>query len=148
VPVRSVSIMAPIQRNDAQRFGRDSELRAARFLQQSGYRIVARNYRTPFGEIDLIAYDGPVLVFIEVKARRGERFGSPYAAVDARKQRRLTRAALGYLARIRSGRGASGPSEPACRFDLVVIDAAPASNPSDGRIELLQNMFTPAGSGL
>lgn len=121
---------------------------AAQFLRQSGYRIIARNYRTPFGEIDLIAYDGPVLVFVEVKARRGDRFGPPHAAVDARKQRRLTRAALGYLARVRSGHGANGPSDPACRFDLVVIDAAPASGHSGGRIELLQNIFTPTGNGL
>ncbi|MBI3622281.1 MAG: YraN family protein, partial [Nitrospirae bacterium] len=56
--------------NDAQRFGRAGEAEAARHLQRAGYRIVARNYRTRFGEIDLVAYDAAVLAFVEVKARR------------------------------------------------------------------------------
>jgi putative endonuclease len=71
---------------EAQRFGRKSEEAAARFLEQAGYRVVARNWRHPLGEIDLIAYDGPTLVFIEVKARRSDRFGTAQEAVTRRKQ--------------------------------------------------------------
>ena len=146
--------------NDAQRFGRDSEAEAARYLERAGYRIVARNYRTPFGEIDLVAYDGSVLAFVEVKARRSERFGTPHAAVTADKRRRLTRVALAYLAGLRpvadraaAARRADGASRrfdlPSCRFDLIVIErrvewdrgARPA------RIELLKDVFSPAGDG-
>ena len=115
-------------------FGRESEQAAARFLGQAGYRIVARNYRDRFGEVDLIAYDGPTLVFVEVKARRTGRFGAPSEAVTLRKQTRLTKAAMRYLA-------ASHAAEPPCRFDLVVIDAS--ARPDAPRIELLKNIFSP-----
>jgi putative endonuclease len=137
--------------NDAQRFGRDSEAEAARHLQRAGYRIVARNYRTSFGEIDLVAYDGAVLAFIEVKARRSERFGTPQAAITADKQRRLTRVALAYLAGIRPERhaGATGRVDPpSCRFDLVIIERGErGERRGAGRIELLKDVFSPALDG-
>jgi uncharacterized protein (TIGR00252 family) len=152
--------------NDAQRFGRDSEAEAARHLQRAGYRIVARNYRTPFGEIDLVAYDGAVLAFIEVKARRSERFGTPHAAVTADKRRRLTRVALAYLAGLRPERkslGVAGHVDrpagrfdlPSCRFDLVIIERGGECRGERGaeretrpaRIELLKDVFSPAGDG-
>jgi len=145
--------------NDAQRFGRESEVEAARYLQGAGYRIVARNYRTPFGEIDLVAYDGDVLAFVEVKARRSERFGAPHASVTADKRRRLTRAALAYLAGLRPMRagakhaGCIDPADrrdesPACRFDLVVVERV-GGNDGGGRcrIELLKDVFSPDGNG-
>lgn len=122
--------------NDAQRFGRDSEAAAARFLRDAGYRIVARNYRRSFGEIDLIAYDGATLAFIEVKARRSDRFGAPHAAITRRKRDQLTKVALAYLAGMRPGR-----DEPPCRFDLVVVQPAPGR--SSPRVELIKDMFTP-----
>ena len=143
--------------NDAQRFGRDSEAEAARYLRRSGYRIVARNYRTPFGEIDLVAYDGSVLAFIEVKARRNERFGAPQTAVTADKRRRLTRVALAYLAGMRppghvaASRRANGPScrfdLPSCRFDLVMIESEAKRAPRPVRITLLKDVFSPAEDG-
>lgn len=123
---------------DAHRFGRESELAAARFLRQAGYRIVARNYRQAFGEIDLIAYDGATLVFIEVKARRGERFGSPEEAITRRKRDQLTKVALAYLA--------DGPAGVSCRFDLVVVRSAPGGR--SPRVELVKDMFSPSwGTG-
>jgi putative endonuclease len=143
--------------NDAQRFGRDSEAAAARYLRRAGYRIVARNYRTPFGEIDLVAYDGSVLAFIEVKARRNERFGAPQTAVTADKRRRLTRVALAYLAgmrpagRVGATRRADEPScrfdLPSCRFDLVIIESEVKRGPRPVRITLLKDVFSPAGDG-
>lgn len=157
-------VMLPPMLNDAQRFGRDSEAEAARHLQRAGYRIVARNYRTPFGEIDLVAYDGAVLAFVEVKARRSERFGTPQAAVTADKRRRLTRVALSYLAGMRPERKAAvaadraGPTArridlPSCRFDLVIIERRERGErgvergPRQARIELLKDVFSPAGEG-
>jgi putative endonuclease len=143
--------MFPEMINDAQRFGRDSEAEAARYLQRAGYRIVARNYRTPFGEIDLVGYDGAVLAFIEVKARRSDRFGTPQAAVTADKRRRLTRVALSYLASLRPAAGRAAASgrvaEPSCRFDLVIIERGAKRQPGPGRIELLKDVFSPAGDG-
>ena len=83
--------------------GRRGEDLAHRFLQQHGFRVVARNYqaRSGGGEIDLIAWDGPTLVFLEVKSRRTEEFGAPDRAVDREKQRALVRTAQEYARRAR-----------------------------------------------
>lgn len=84
------------------------------FLRENGYRILARNYRCPLGEIDLVAMDGESLVFIEVKTRRGETFGHPAESVDAIKRRRLYRVARHFIAQTRTG------ALP-CRFDVVSV---------------------------
>jgi len=81
-------------------------------LVRLGYRIIERNCRSRWGELDLVAYDGDTLVFVEVKARRSLEFGEPAYAVDRRKQSRLIRLAERYLSRRRLG-------EPTCRFDVV-----------------------------
>ncbi len=91
--------------------GASAEAHAARWLAARGYELMARNFDTPAGEIDLIALDGEVLCFVEVKARRDDSCGSPLEAVDRRRQRRLGRAAALYLAES----GWRGP----CRFDVV-----------------------------
>jgi putative endonuclease len=98
----------------AQRSGDAAEERAARFLERKGLRLVARNYRTRQGEIDLIVQEGSVLVFVEVRMRSANRFGDGAESVDWRKQRRLVAAARHYLMRL--GR------EPACRFDVVSLE--------------------------
>lgn len=116
-------------------FGRQSESEAVRFLERRGYRIVGQNIRIGRGEIDLIAYDRDVLVFVEVKARRSDRFGGPTWAVDPRKQRRLGVLAAGYMARRRL-------RDCPCRFDLVLIRQF--TNRST-EIELIQNAFEAGG---
>ena len=98
----------------AQSAGDRGEERAARFLARRGLRIVERNYRTRMGEIDLVALDGPVLVFVEVRMRSAARFGGGAESVDSRKRARLVAAARHYLMRL--GR------EPACRFDVVSLE--------------------------
>jgi len=70
--------------------GSEAEARACDVLRAAGYRIVARNWRSRFGEIDIIARDGETLAFVEVKARARDDYGGPAAAVDRAKQRRLT----------------------------------------------------------
>ena len=93
--------------------GARAEALAADYLRAQWLAIVARNFRTRFGEIDLIARDRDALVFVEVRMRRSRRFGGSIASITAAKRRRLVSAANGYLAMI--GR------EPPCRFDAVVM---------------------------
>ena len=96
--------------------GAKYEEAAISYLSQKGYRILARNYRNRSGEIDIIAIDEPELVFLEIKFRKSCCCGSPLEAVDSRKQSRICRAAMGYLARY----GYYG--DGACRFDVLGID--------------------------
>lgn len=91
------------------------EEQAAKWLEARGYRILKRNYRCRQGEIDLIAEDGPYLVFVEVKYRRGGKAGHPAEAVDARKQRRIIRTAMYYCYEQKV------PETKSCRFDVVSI---------------------------
>ncbi|MFK7894211.1 MAG: YraN family protein [Myxococcota bacterium] len=84
-------------RNPRQTLGLEGEERAADYLESKGYRIVARNVRADRVEIDLVARKGPLLVFVEVKTRRGTSHGLAAEAVDERKQRRLRRGAWAWL---------------------------------------------------
>jgi putative endonuclease len=96
--------------------GRRGEDLAHRYLRRAGFTVVARNYRTRSGsgEIDLIAWDGDTLVFIEVKTRSTEDFGAPDRAVDADKRERLVRAAREYARRTRT------PPDR-IRFDVINV---------------------------
>jgi putative endonuclease len=116
--------------------GQEGEALAARFLAGRGMQIVTRNLRSRLGEIDLIARDGPTLVFVEVKTRVGAPAEPPQAAVDARKRLRLARLALDYLAREWLG-------ELACRFDVVAVTLDPEGGPP--RVEHFPGAFTVEG---
>ena len=94
--------------------GKLGEDEACRELRRRGYAILARGYRTRHGELDIVARDGDVLVFVEVKTRSNEAFGSPFEAVTARKRLKLVRMALDYLARSRL-------EKVPCRFDVVGV---------------------------
>jgi putative endonuclease len=96
-------------------FGLCGEDLACAELQRRGYAIVERRYRTRFGEIDIIAKDGPTTVFVEVKARMTQEFGGAAAAMTRWKQRRIARMAVDYLAR-------QNLHDCPCRFDVVAID--------------------------
>jgi putative endonuclease len=80
---------------------------------REGLTIIGRNFRTRFGEIDLIARDGRTLVFVEVRMRRSLRFGGALESITAAKRARMLAAANGYLAML--------GHEPACRFDVIVM---------------------------
>ncbi|MBE0503799.1 MAG: YraN family protein [Desulfuromonadales bacterium] len=110
--------------------GRCGEEAAALYLAEQGYRIVARNLRTPVGEIDIIAQQGKLLIFIEVKTRRSLAFGSPQEAVGPRKQRQIIRTAQWYLSDARH-RGL----QP--RFDVIAI----LYLPTGPQIEHIVNAF-------
>lgn len=95
--------------------GREGEDRAAAVLKKEGYKILSRNFKSRFGEIDIIAEDGGFLVFVEVKRRTGENFGTSLEAIDARKKLHMIRSAQIYLKVNRCpGRRV--------RFDVVGID--------------------------
>lgn len=116
--------------NARQRYGAESESLAARLLRQRGYVILETNYRTPLGEIDIIARDRDALVFVEVKARRSAHFGDPKWAVTPRKQRTLSMAALCYLK-------ATSQTKAKARFDVVSIRSAV----DPPQVEIVRNAF-------
>jgi putative endonuclease len=78
-------------------FGEKGEQIAAEFLQEQGYRLIARRYRTKIGEIDIIVERDGMIVFVEVKTRRNTLFGTPAEAVNRRKQDKIIHTALYYL---------------------------------------------------
>jgi len=100
--------------------GEQAERWAAEYLQRQGLKPVTQNYRSRFGEIDLIMQDGVTLVFIEVRQRSNACFGGAAASIDHHKQQRLIRTAQHYLANL--GR------IPPCRFDVVLMDDAEGRN--------------------
>lgn len=116
--------------------GRAGEEYAARYLRRLGFRIVARGVRYARGELDLVAWDGSTLVFVEVKTRISGRRGLPSEAVDQRKQRRMTRAAMLYLKQHRL-------LDHPCRFDVVAIVWPPSSRQPE--IKLIRNAFEAVG---
>jgi len=118
--------------------GNRGERLAAKFLRRQGLRILARQYSSPMGEIDLVALDGESIVFVEVKTRRSEAAGHPAEAVTLEKQKRLTRTALSYLKRY-------GLLERRARFDVVAI--LWSQEDSRPRVEHFRNAFPPVGSG-
>lgn len=97
-----------------QALGQWGEERAADYLCRQGLKILARNYRTPVGEIDIIARSKTELLFVEVKTRRGTGFGLPQEAVGLRKQQQIIRTAQWYLKQ-----GKYAKLQP--RFDVVAI---------------------------
>ncbi|HET6401267.1 MAG TPA: YraN family protein [Candidatus Kapabacteria bacterium] len=104
---------AKLTRDELAKLG---EEHAAKHVAALGYRIVKRNFRFgKVGEIDIVAYDGECLVFIEVKARQDNSYGTPESAVDARKQGQLKRVAKMYYY-------VNAISEAVCRFDVIAVD--------------------------
>jgi len=111
-----------------QRRGREAEDAACSQLTQHGLRLLARNYRSPWGEIDLVMQDGVTLVFVEVRLRRNAAFGGAAASIDTHKQQRLIRTAQQYLGSL--------AHTPPCRFDAVLLDDA-----QGGGLRWLKNAF-------
>lgn len=118
---------------EAQRFGASAEAAVAAHLEALGWRVLARNWRSRAGELDIVAEDGRCVVFVEVKARSSRAGGLPEEAVDARKRARVARAAAAWLA-------ASGLRERPCRFDVAAVEP--------GGVRLLRAAFeAPGGLG-
>lgn len=95
-------------------FGKKGEEEAKKFLQDKGFEILAQNYRSPFGEVDLVCKDKNELVFVEVKTRRNLEFGDGAEAVDRKKQEKIMKTAFYFL---KNQRLEAHPF----RFDVVSI---------------------------
>lgn len=111
--------------------GRKGEKLAAGYLKRRGYKILKRNYRTPFGEADIVAQDGETVVFCEVKARLSDAFGTPAEAVERHKRKRYTDIARYFLMR-------AGENVPV-RFDVIEVEGEevnhiPAAFDGQGRV--------------
>ncbi|HEV7902934.1 MAG TPA: YraN family protein [Pyrinomonadaceae bacterium] len=130
--------------------GERGEALAAAYLERAGYRLVAANFKLPVGrnlrgaivqtEIDLVAYEGDVLCFVEVKTRASDWFGAPEQNVDRRKQRQITRAARAY-------RRTFGLQAAPYRYDVVSVILPPATPEAplpNPRLKLLRNFWTEA----
>jgi len=87
---------------------------AAKYLERKGYRVLEQNFLVHGGEIDIIAFDAPFYVFVEVKTRSNELFGMPSEAVNAVKQQRLRKAAAVWLHKRRLDLSP-------CRFDVIEV---------------------------
>ncbi len=94
--------------------GRRGEDMACGYLRRRGYRVLARNYRCPYGEVDIVATRGGTLVFCEVKSRSGGSMEEALEAVDERRRGRMARVAAHYLAR-------EGGGDMPCRFDVIAL---------------------------
>lgn len=106
--------------------GKKGEKLALEYLKKQGYKLLKKNYRTPFGEADILMQDGEETVFVEVKTRTGNSFGAPREAVGSVKQSRYYKIAECYWLETRR--------EPNARFDVVEVYA-------DGKIEHFKNAF-------
>ena len=106
--------------------GKRGEKLVAEYLKKQGVTILEKNYKTPFGEADLIAKQGDEILFVEVKTRASDKFGSPKEAVTPQKRNRYIAIAKYY--------GARHGGEPNARFDVAEVFA-------DGTIEYLDNAF-------
>ena len=105
---------------------------AAAHLKARGYKILAQNYRSGRGEIDLVAQDSDCIVFVEVKTRRSLKFGLPQAAVTTQKQRQISKIALRYLQ-------AHNRFDAPCRFDVIAIHLSPQLELL--KLEQIENAF-------
>ncbi len=115
-------------RTPKQRTGAAAEDAAARHLMAAGCRILARNARYRDGEVDLIARERDLLVFVEVRMRASARFGGAAVSVNSLKQKRIARAAQHWLF------SKYGERWPACRFDVITVDGS-------GTIEWIRDAF-------
>lgn len=98
--------------------GRRGEAAAEAFLARRGMTILDRRWRRPTGELDLVAQEGDLVVFVEVKTRSGRAWGRPAEAVGRLKRARLARTAVAYLR-------SRGWDDRACRFDVVEVEVSP-----------------------
>ena len=130
-----VKLEGTLPQNRRQRVGAWGEALAAAFFERLGYNVVARNIRTPYGEIDLVVRqpDGGT-VFVEVKTRTSGSFGYPEEAVDARKLAHIISSAQAYML------DQPGEAEQSWRIDVVSIQGRPGEKFEDVRIEHFENV--------
>jgi len=129
-PARRIRASEVRLANANQVLGKEGERVAERYLKNKGYKVVERNYRCAAGEVDLIVVDRRVIVFVEVKTRSDDRFGTPVEAVHPAKQRKMAKTAQFFL-------NQNGLEEREARFDVVGI-SWPGRTPI---VEHIENAF-------
>mmetsp|Transcript_5062 Transcript_5062/g.2837 ORF Transcript_5062/g.2837 Transcript_5062/m.2837 type:complete len:126 (+) Transcript_5062:4834-5211(+) len=115
-----------------QKYGQESEVLAVTYLKKNDYKILKQNFRTKFGEIDIIAKDKNVLVFVEVKARKSLDYGKPKHSVTFNKQKKISKVALFYLKDTKQ-------MNVKARFDIVSIIST--SNYKKPELKIIKNAF-------
>ena len=116
--------------DERHQLGEGGESLAVKLLKKDGYKIIEQNYRCKLGEIDIIAKDGDVLTFVEVKARRADEFEGPKSAVTPQKKRKISMVALHYLKETEQ-------MDKKARFDVVAI----RSFPEHPDAQIIKNAF-------
>jgi putative endonuclease len=119
--------------NDKKSAGDFGENTACKYIKKNGYKLLEKNFRTKFGEIDLIGIDKDTICFIEVKARSSSDYGSPQEFVTKRKQERLWKTASIYIDK-------NTPELENYRFDVISVDL------ENEEIQLFKNAFQPKHS--
>jgi putative endonuclease len=113
---KRVAMIMQRKKDYRKRVGREGEDKAICYLQKKGWTVLERNYRAERGEIDIVALDGEVLVFVEVKTKRHDSFGEPETWVDRRKQAQIGKVAQAYVQQ-------HNIDDRDCRFDVIgVVD--------------------------
>ena len=120
---------------DSKLSGADAEQLAQNYLQQQGLKLLAKNFRTLRGEIDLIMRDNTHLVFVEVRFRQSSAFGSAEESITQQKCQRLTAAALAYM------QSQKLVDQLSARFDAVAISPASATSQGGYRINWIKNIL-------
>jgi len=116
-----------------QQIGRLGENIAAQYLSEKGYTILARNFRTPYGEIDMICHREHLLIFIEVKARTSRTFGYPEDSINSSKQAHMRASAEYYI-------GEHPECSNDCEFDVISVEIT--QNGKEQRIMHFENVIT------
>ena len=111
--------------------GKKAEDIALKYLTEKGLSLITRNYRSRWGELDLIMQDGETLVFVEVRSRTHSNYSSAAASIDFRKQQKLAKTALIYLQQF--------STPPNARFDVIALDRQSAQSTQD--IKWIRNAF-------
>lgn len=112
--------------------GNTGEEAAAEYLKKNGYKIIGRNYRNKIGEIDIICENKEYLIFVEVKTRSSDKFGTPASAVDKRKQNKIIKVTQYYLM--------EHETDKSIRFDVIEVYAEPGSGKIN-KIEHIKDAF-------
>jgi len=113
------------------KLGKTGEALALSYLQKQGYKIIEKNFRTKYGEIDIVGDDKGCISFVEVRSSNNTRFDSPEYSIDRTKQDKLARMALSYIKR-------GHLEDRDCRFDVVCIEEVDSKSP---KIRLIRNAF-------
>lgn len=111
--------------------GKKAEDIALKYLTEKGLSLITRNYRSRWGELDLIMQDSETLVFVEVRSRTRSNYSSAAASIDFRKQQKLAKTALIYLQQF--------STQPNARFDVIALDRQSAQSTQD--IKWIRNAF-------